>query len=195
MSIRNYSGLKSGVASRLPGDFATHEQITEAAKRLQQQATLTTGPEDAIAPADSPAGQDRAGMAAWRGNVLTIVMPGAPIGKPRMTQRDKWAQRPAVLRYREWADRLREIAGAVPDAEKVVSLSWTAYFEPPRSWSKSRRVAAIGKTHRAKPDRDNVDKAVLDVLYPDGDQGIADGVLRKRWDWEPRLEIRIEASE
>lgn len=163
--------------ARLPGDYAPQ------------------GSRDQGAPADAPAGQDGAGTAFWRGNVLTIVMPGAPIGKPRMTRRDKWTQRPAVLRYREWADRLREVAGAVPSASEVVDLSWTAYFEPPKSWSKKRREEAIGTKHRVKPDSSNILKGIEDILWPKGDSALADGSYAKRWDWEPRLEIRIEVSE
>ena len=33
--------------------------------------------------------------------------PIIPLGKPRMTQRDKWAKRPAVLRYRAFKDECR----------------------------------------------------------------------------------------
>lgn len=35
--------------------------------------------------------------------------------------------------------------------------------------------------HRAKPDRDNIDKALLDALFND-DSGIASGLIEKRWD-------------
>ena len=167
MRIQN---LITDRSSRLPGDYEPH------------------GSEDQEAPADAP------GTAFWRGNVLTIVMPGAPIGKPRMTRRDKWAQRPAVLRYREWADRLREVAGAVPSASEVVDLSWTAYFVPPKSWPKKRRDEAIGTQHRSKPDLDNIDKAVLDVLYPGRVQAIALGTLAKRWSRTARIEIEIETA-
>jgi Holliday junction resolvase RusA-like endonuclease len=127
---------------------------------------------------------------------MKIWLPGEPIGKPRMTQRDKWKQRPCVMRYRAWADRLRAMAGQfgtgpLPPAEAVVSLSWLAQFEPPKSWSKKKRVAAIGGLHRSKPDRDNIDKGVLDALYPGGDSGIAMGEIEKRWHWMSGIEIRI----
>lgn len=79
----------------------------------------------------------------------------------------------------------------MPAADTVSSLSWVAYFEPPKSWSKKKRIDAIEKLHRAKPDRDNIDKAVLDCLYPHGDSGIARGTIEKRWDWHARIEIEI----
>jgi Holliday junction resolvase RusA-like endonuclease len=77
---------------------------------------------------------------------------------------------------------------------KVESVSWTARFVPPPSWSRKRRDAAIGKTHRSKPDRDNIDKAVLDCLFPNGkggDSGIGPGYLDKVWSWEPGLDVTI----
>ena len=40
-----------------------------------------------------------------------VVVRGEPIGKPRMTKRDKWKQRECVLRYRAWADAARAAAG------------------------------------------------------------------------------------
>ncbi len=126
-----------------------------------------------------------------------IVIAGPPLGKPRQTQRDRWKRRPCVVRYRCWADLARASAAAVfggppPPAHTVSVLSWRAFFAPPPSWSKRRRAAALGTAHRAKPDRDNIDKAVLDALYPEGDAAIAAGWISKQWDATPRLEVTIE---
>jgi Holliday junction resolvase RusA-like endonuclease len=126
------------------------------------------------------------------GKVTEIVVLGTPLGKPRMTRRDKWKKRPCVMRYREWADKVRAAAGTVPPAERVKSLSWVATFEPPASWSKKRWSKAIGTLHQVKPDRDNLDKGILDILYPRGDQAIAHGTITKRWGLQARLVIRIE---
>jgi Holliday junction resolvase RusA-like endonuclease len=95
------------------------------------------------------------------------------------------------MEYRFWCDRVRKAVGRkLPIADLVGALDWTAYFEPPQSWSKKRRAACIGELHCAKPDRDNIDKAVLDCLYKQ-DSGIAMGTIQKRWDWTARLEITI----
>jgi Holliday junction resolvase RusA-like endonuclease len=114
-----------------------------------------------------------------------------------MTQRDKWAQRPAVMRYRAFADQLRacvaEQVGTLPEANQVERLDWVAYFRPAKSWSKKRKAEAIGELHRQKPDRDNIDKAILDVLFED-DKAIAAGTIEKRWAEVPRLEITIEVT-
>lgn len=111
-----------------------------------------------------------------------------------MTQRDRWKKRPCVERYHAWADKVREEVrkqiGSIPDPATILALNWTAYFVPPASWSKKRRDAALGERHRTKPDRDNIDKAILDVLFKD-DSAISDGTIKKRYDWIPRLEIEI----
>lgn len=126
-----------------------------------------------------------------RDGVLRIVVPGPAPGKPRMTRRDVWKKRPAVVRYRDWCDLVRSIAGDVPPAEKVAELRIVAYYEPPKSWGKRKRALDIGTQHHSKPDADNVAKAVLDCLWPDNDSAIADFWVRKRWDWNARLEIEI----
>lgn len=124
---------------------------------------------------------------------LRILIPGKPIGKPRMTQRDKWAKRDCVVAYRNWADHARLMAhavGGVPDVARITDVSWVARFEPPKSTSKKRRAELIGTLHRVKPDRDNIDKAILDALFKE-DQGIASGTIKKVWAEESSLEITI----
>lgn len=108
-----------------------------------------------------------------------FVIPGQPMGKPRMTQRDVWKKRPCVLRYRAWADKARAAAGNLITGPQ--NVSWTAYFAMPKSWSQSKKDKMRGGPHQQKPDRDNCDKALLDSLFKD-DSGISDGTLRKRWD-------------
>ena len=126
------------------------------------------------------------------GRVTRIVVPGVPVAKPRMTRRDRWAKRPAVMRYRAWADTVRAAAGTVPPAERVKSLVWTAVFVPPKSWSKKRRAQAIGQMHRVKPDASNILKGIEDILWPENDSALAAGRYEKRWGLDARLEIVIE---
>jgi Holliday junction resolvase RusA-like endonuclease len=65
----------------------------------------------------------------------------------------------------------------------------------PKSWSKKRRDAERGQLHRSKPDRDNIDKAILDTLYPKSDSGIARGSLEKLWGDSPSLTITFTYQE
>ena len=124
---------------------------------------------------------------------IAITIPGTPVAKPRMTQRDRWKKRLCVVRYRTWCDHAREVAGELPPANQIDSLSWVAYFSPPKSWTKKKREAAIGELHRQTPDRDNIDKAVLDCFFKE-DSGIAAGSIEKRWDLVARLEIVVTVS-
>ena len=125
---------------------------------------------------------------------LKFTIEADPMGAPRMSQRDRWAQRPCVMRYRAWKDKARAAAGKLPSAENILSVSWLAVFTPPASWSKKRRAQAMGELHRTRPDRDNIDKALLDALFP-ADQAIAKGTIEKRWGFPERMEVVIEFLE
>lgn len=134
-----------------------------------------------------------------------VTLLGDPIGKPRMTRADKWRRRPCVLAYRSWADKARyALRAASPDAlfaEGVLpaglyDVSWVAYVAMPDSWSKKKKAALRGKLHFGKPDRDNIDKAILDALFPD-DRGVTSGALHKFWDdgLGPRIELVVTKLE
>ena len=85
-----------------------------------------------------------------------------PIGKPRMTQRDKWKQRPCVLRYRKFCDMTREAFQAFKfDLPNAFSIRFT--IEMPASWSAKKRAAMLGAPHQSRPDLDNMIKAVCDA--------------------------------
>ena len=162
MTRRGYENLVTGVTAKLPGDWGQSERAV-----VDEPPKRTTVAEK------------------------VIHLPETPIAKPRMTRRDKWLRRKCVVRYREWCDRLRAVAGEIPPADKVLDLSWTATFAMPKTWSKRKKEGSIYALHCQKPDRDNLDKAILDALYPGGDAGIAKGTIRKMWGEEASLEIRI----
>ena len=132
-------------------------------------------------------------------HTLTITV--VPMGAPRMTRRDKWARRPAVLRYHAFKDKLRlavnrsPVARQMVESGKIEALSWNAWLPLPDSWSKRKKTALAGELHRQKPDRDNIDKAILDALFDD-DSGIASGAIEKRWDdgQGPRIELHFIAE-
>ena len=114
-----------------------------------------------------------------------------PIGKPRMTQRDKWQKRPAVVKYRIFADALRDCMKGI-DLSDVMFLGIVAYLPFPKSYGKRYKKRLEGRPHREKPDFDNISKAVADALV-EQDKGIYFGSIRKYWQDEqgPRLEITI----
>lgn len=93
-----------------------------------------------------------------------FVFPMTPVGKPRMTRKDKWAKRPIVEAYFTYANALRALAASkrltLPDS----GLSFSFAFPMPESWSKKKRLEMLGKPHQQSPDIDNCIKAVLDPL-------------------------------
>lgn len=126
--------------------------------------------------------------------VLRLTIPGDPMGKPRMTRRDKWAKRDCVVRYRAWADAARLVLksqGGIPDGAVIREVSWIAYFKMPGSWSNKKRAEMLHSPHRSKPDRDNIDKALLDALFKDGDEHITSGRIHKEWAETGKLYVEI----
>lgn len=108
-----------------------------------------------------------------------------PVPKPRMTQRDKWAKRPAVLRYRAFCDQVRDAGASVPESGAHIVF----HLAMPASWSKRKRAEMAGKPHQQKPDVDNLAKALLDACLAE-DQGVWDVRVTKVWAEQGGIEIR-----
>lgn len=125
-----------------------------------------------------------------RSALASFVVPGEPIPKPRQTRSDKWKERPCVIRYRDWADKARSEAGAIPAAAQHADI--VAYLPLPKSLSLKKRQELAGTPHRVKPDLDNIVKSCLDALLS-RDQGIHEIRAKKRWEDAngPRVEITI----
>ena len=99
-----------------------------------------------------------------------------PVPKPRMTQRDKWQKRPAVLRYREFCDQVRAAGIEIKQQGSEI----TFYLPMPKSWSKKKRQEMDGQPHKQKPDLDNIIKALLDAVH-DEDCEVWSLAAEKRW--------------
>lgn len=108
-----------------------------------------------------------------------------PVPKPRMTQRDKWAKRPAVVRYYAFCDKLRSQWGNRRVAD---SITLAFYVPMPKSWSKSKRQEMDGQPHQQKPDIDNLVKAFLDALCED-DSYVWNVDASKYWSSSPGIDI------
>lgn len=101
-----------------------------------------------------------------------------------MVRSDRWAKRPAVLRYYAFCDELRllyrdELGG---------SVRLVFHMPMPSSWSIKKREQMFLKPHQQRPDVDNLAKAVLDALCED-DSYVWDIHATKVWNYEPFLEI------
>jgi len=115
-----------------------------------------------------------------------VIIQITPVGKPRMTQRDKWKQRPAVLRYHSFCDEIRlKYKQPLPAA-----LLLTFYIAMPESWSARKKEAMVGEPHQQRPDTDNFCKAVMDALAWD-DSYIYILGASKWWALEGGIEIGV----
>lgn len=118
----------------------------------------------------------------------TYMVYVTPMGAPRMTQRDKWKQRPVVLRYHAYRDELRaRLAGFAMPAESW----WIRFYMPmPKSKSKKWKQEHNEQPHQQKPDIDNLVKAFMDAMTED-DAYVHDIRASKFWSDEPRIEIEV----
>ena len=119
--------------------------------------------------------------------ILRIDLDENPVGKPRMTQRDKWKKRPAVLRWLTYKDEVTLKAG--PFSLPIQGYWMIFTFKPPRSWSTKRAVEMFGAPHMQKPDKDNLEKGIMDIFLPDDDSKVYDGRVSKQWGVRRNLEI------
>lgn len=113
-----------------------------------------------------------------------MFVPIKPVPKPRTTQRDRWAKRPAVVRYYDFCDELRlKYRGELPDRLRLIF-----YIKIPKSWSKKKQEAMLYKPHKQVPDTDNLSKAVMDALCVN-DSYIYDLHATKYWNDVEGIEI------
>jgi Holliday junction resolvase RusA-like endonuclease len=103
-----------------------------------------------------------------------------PMAKPRMTQRDKWKCRPIVLYYNAYKDMVRLAKVTIPPVPRVVF--WIPF---PKTYSQKKRRELDRMPHIVKPDKDNLEKALLDAVFgkyaETDDSHVWLGWTEKRW--------------
>ena len=114
-----------------------------------------------------------------------MMLPVIAMGKPRLTQRDKWKQRPVVMRYRAYCDELRLL---MPNYELPIELYITFYLPMPRTWSHKKRIAHLGSYHDQTPDIDNLTKGFMDAFKSE-DKHVALIHATKYWADKGAIEI------
>jgi len=115
--------------------------------------------------------------------------PITPVGKPRMTQRDRWKKRPATDKYWAFCDACRFYGVSIENNDAVIF-----HIPMPASWSKKKKTEYDGKPHQQKPDIDNLCKALLDAIYND-DAHIHAITLSKLWAYEGAIEVKKESGQ
>lgn len=118
-----------------------------------------------------------------------MIIPVIPVPKPRMTRRDKWMERPCVAQYHRFKDELRPYIGSKQFAG---SIKVVFYLPMPESWSNKKRERMEGQPHQVKPDRDNLEKALLDATDKN-DSHIWHGDITKIWSKNPGIFISDES--
>ena len=88
-----------------------------------------------------------------------------PMGKPRMTQRDRWKKRAVVERYFAYRDTVR-LQANLCNFELTGVLEITFYIPAPKEAAKTRELYR-DMPHTKKPDIDNLIKAFLDCFEED----------------------------
>jgi Holliday junction resolvase RusA-like endonuclease len=109
-----------------------------------------------------------------------------PVTKPRQTQRDLWAKRPCVMKYRAFADEVRANKIMIPSGGAHI----TFIIPFPKSYSKKKKKELDGKPYMVKKrnDIDNLQKALMDAIFED-DSHIWDIRCTKLWGYEGAIII------
>jgi len=107
----------------------------------------------------------------------------APMAKPRMTQRDKWNKRPIVRRWNAYKDTVRLLSP--PKFELPMFNYWMIFTF---AISARSNPSKIGTPHQSKPDKDNLEKGILDIFLAD-DSMVFDGRVTKLWGDVDSIEI------
>lgn len=133
-------------------------------------------------------------------DVVSINVPGAPVGKgrPRFVKSTGRVYTPSPTR--KYEDRVRATAERIMDGRSpldgALEVGVMAIVPIPESWSKTKRSAAARGLIRptSRPDADNYLKIACDALngivWRDDSQ-ITDTQIRKRYGHEPSLQIFV----
>ena len=102
-----------------------------------------------------------------------VSLPILAMGKPRMTQQDKWKKRPCVVRYRKFCDDLillmkernpewmLQLTLGEVEGGGITSI---VRIPMPKSWSIKKKEMKAGSMHDSKPDTSNIFKAIEDAV-------------------------------
>ncbi len=110
----------------------------------------------------------------------------APTPAPRQSKRDKFKPSAAVIRYRAFRDEVGYKIKELPaDFFHVVFL-----IQVPGSWSEKKKREHIGLPHLGTPDKDNLEKALIDAIYRNRDDShVWNTASTKLWALQPAIII------
>ena len=126
---------------------------------------------------------------------VTFEIPGKPFAKqrPRSTKRGHTYTPPETVAYEKMVGDTGRWHFKEPLQGAVVVIV-VAIFKPAKSWSKKKRAVAMGEPHTQTPDKDNIEKAILDglnkIAYADDSQ-VAYGSCLKIWGEEAKTIVTV----
>lgn len=104
------------------------------------------------------------------------LYPVTPVSAPRQVRSHAWKPSPPVLRYRAYRDEL-----TIKRLEIPFPFHQLIFVMPmPESWPLNKTNRLEGMPHLQKPDRDNLEKAVLDTAFGEDCQ-VWNGATLKVW--------------
>lgn len=115
--------------------------------------------------------------------ILLKIIEVEPLPKPRMTQRDKWAKRHCVNKYFLFRDQVRLATQNFLLPSFGIHVIFFIRTKTKKLW---------GKPHQKRPDKDNLEKALLDALFTE-DAHIFTGLVSKVWAEKGRIEIWVDS--
>lgn len=105
-----------------------------------------------------------------------------------MTQRDKFNKRPCVMKYRAFKDEIRLKKVTLPKSGAHIVF----VLPMPKSWSEEEKKKHFAQPHKKTPDKDNLEKALLDAVFSD-DCEIWDSRVSKIWGYTGKIIIDTNA--
>jgi Holliday junction resolvase RusA-like endonuclease len=116
-----------------------------------------------------------------------IRLPIEPMGAVRLSSSDRWSKRPVAKKYFDWKNRFKTLISnsaalktLIARIEESGKIEIETVHPLPKTWSNKKKRLHYCRPMRAKPDFDNVAKAVCDVLFKE-DKRIHTATISQRW--------------
>ena len=162
--------------------------------RMTQEQALSLKNPIARASAQQQIEQWQAPQAQVRQNIYVFNI--TPMGKPRMSRGDQnpKKQRPVVARY--WAFKKELLTAVMQQKFHLPKYGYhiICFIPMPKSWNQAKKDSFMLMPHQQKPDKDNIEKAILDALFED-DKKVWHGTVSKFWCPTGEGKIVIKTSE
>lgn len=112
--------------------------------------------------------------------------PITPVSKPRMTRKVKWDRNAHQTKYFAFKNEVQRLGVEVPE----FGYHLVFVIPMPKSWSKKKKALMDGSPHRNDkgPDKDNLEKALLDSVYSN-DARVWNGEVSKVWGIEGSIVV------